>query len=68
MIRKLLFVLLAAVLSSGSFGCCMCDHVDDYSGCYYGGVVGNWDGDAGRAGSALSGGHSSAAPILTEHE
>jgi hypothetical protein len=68
MFRKLLFALLATVFGSGSIGCCLCDHVDDYCGCYYGGAIGNWDGDAGRAGSAHSGGGSAQAPVLVEHE
>ncbi len=54
MIRKL-FVVLSLVGGVGSWGCCACDHVDDYSGTYNGGVVGNWDGNYGRAGSAYAG-------------
>ena len=68
MIRKVLFVVLATAFGTGSAGCCMCDHVDDYCGSYYGGAIGNWDGDAGRAGSAISGDSSSEAPVHVEHE
>jgi hypothetical protein len=68
MLRKLLIIAIAAVSGSGSVGCCMCDHVDDYDGCYYGGAIGNWDGDTGRAGSAYSGSATSEAPVLIEQE
>jgi hypothetical protein len=49
--------LLAAMLVVPQFaaGCATCDAVDDYCGSYSGGVVGEWPGYAGRAGSAYGG-------------
>jgi hypothetical protein len=67
MIRNFLrLVLLTAATTST--GCCLCDHCDDYAGCYYGGAIGAHDLESGRAASAYSGTASPAPPVFVEHE
>lgn len=69
MIRTLLLVILTTAAAATSTGCCLCDHCDDYAGCYYGGVIGAHDTTTGRAASAYADGPSAAPPIMpVEHE
>lgn len=51
--RLCLVALLGLIAASG--GCSLCQNCDDYNGSYYGGKVGDWDGQCGRAGSVYAG-------------